>query len=279
MLTEEQKLNRKKGVGASEAGIVMGLSLHTSPYQLWMIKTGRAQPDDLSEVPQVYWGTVHEEAIANRYSEITGHAVEKVPDTLYHKDKPFMLCHLDRKVVGLSKVLECKFAMYERDEWGPTGSDIVPMAYIVQVQYQLAVTGYEEADLAVLISGWDFRVYHFKRDEEIIAKITEEVTEFWKCVETDTPPPLRDRADAVLAYPFSKGDLKEAEPEIVKVVEEFREVRAKAKELDKKKEELSDLLTLFIKDAEGIRTNKEVLATWKPTARGNRVLKVTEARA
>lgn len=278
MLNEKNIENRKKGIGASEAGIVMGLNANVSPYQLWLVKTGRAQPEDLSEIPIVYWGSIHEEPIAQHYAKTMNCKVRRVTNTLFHKEHPFMLCHLDRKIEGLSKVLECKFAMFARDDWGQSGSDIVPLSYIVQVQHQLAVTGYEEADLAVLIGGYDFRIYHFKRDEELIAKIIEEVTEFWKCVETDTPPPLRDRTDAALAYPFTKGDLVPAEEAIVKVVEEFREVRAKAKELDQKRDELSDKLTLFIKDADGIRTDTEVLATWKPTARGNRVLKVTEAR-
>lgn len=279
MLNEKNIENRKKGIGASEAGIVMGLNENISPYQLWLIKTGRAEPEDLSAIPIVYWGSLHEEPIAQHYAKTMNCKVRRVTNTLFHKEHPFMLCHLDRKIEGLSKVLECKFAMFARDDWGLSGSDIVPLPYIVQVQHQLAVTGYEEADLAVLIGGYDFRVYHFKRDEELIAKIIEEVSEFWKCVETDTPPPLRDRTDAALAYPFNKGTFVPAEDEIVKAVEEFREVRAKAKELDEKREELSDKLTLFIKDADGIRTETEVLATWNRTARGNRVLKVTEARA
>lgn len=279
MLTNENIENRKKGIGASESAIVMGLNQNISPYKLWMIKTGRAEYDDLSELPQVYWGTIHEEPIANHYAKIMNCNVHTVPETLFHKDYPFLLCHLDRKVEGEPKILECKFAMFAKDDWGASGSDIVPLPYIVQVQHQLAVTGYDEADLAVLIGGWDFRIYHFKRDEELIAKIIEEVSEFWRCVETDTPPPLRDRVDAALAYPFSNGTFKDAEPDVLDVIEEFREVRAKAKELDSKKEKLSDKLALYLKDADGIRMDDQVLATWKPTARGNRVLRVTEARA
>lgn len=278
MLNEKNIENRKKGIGASEAGIVMGLNANISPYQLWLVKTGRAEPEDLSNIPIVYWGSLHEEPIAQHYAKTMGVKVRRVTNTLFHKEHEFMLCHLDRKIENQSKVLECKFAMFARDDWGPTGSDIVPLPYIVQVQHQLAVTGYEEADLAVLIGGYDFRIYHFKRDEELIAKIIEEVSEFWKCVETDTPPPLRDRTDAALAYPHNIANLIPAEEEIVKVVEQFREVRAKAKELDEMRDELSDKLTLFIKDAEGIKTETEVLATWKATARGNRVLKVTEPR-
>jgi putative phage-type endonuclease len=279
MLTEKNIENRKKGIGASEASIVMGLNDNISPYQLWMIKTGRAQPDDLSEIPIVYWGSLHEEPIAQHYAKVMNCKVRRVTNTLFHKEHSFMLCHLDRKIEGLSKVLECKFAMFARDQWGESGSDVVPMAYIVQVQHQLAVTGYEEADLAVLIGGYDFRVYHFKRDEELIARIIADVSEFWKCVETDTPPPLRDMKDAKLAYPFNQGNLIPAEEDIVKAVVEYNNVLDKENELKKIKSSLKDKLTLFIKNADGIRTEKEVLATWKARKDGVRVLNVMEARA
>lgn len=278
MLTEKQIENRKKGVGASEAGIVMGLNANISPYQLWLIKTGRAQPEDLSEVPQVYWGSLHEEHIADHYAKVMNCKVRRVTNTLFHKEHPFMLCHLDRKIEGQPKVLECKFAMFARDEWGESGSDVVPLPYIVQVQYQLAVTGYEEADLAVLIGGWDFRVYHFKRDEELIAKIIEEVSKFWQCVETDTPPPLRDSVDAQLAYPFNQGNMVLAEKEIIDVVVEYNHALAIENEIKEKKSRLKDMLTLFIKDADGIRTDNAVLATWKARKDGVRVLKVMEPR-
>ena len=278
MLTEQNIANRKKGIGASEAGIVLGLNEHVSPYQLWLVKTGRAEPTDLSEVPIVYWGSVHEEPIAQHYAKVTGCKVRRVTNTLFHKEHPFMLCHLDRKIEGQSKVLECKFAMFARDDWGQSGSDVVPLPYIVQVQHQLAVTGYEEADLAVLIGGYDFRVYHFKRDEELIAKIIEDVTEFWNCVQNDTPPPLRDSRDAKLAYPFNQGNLIPAEKEIIDAVEQYNATLTQEGMIKEKKEQLKDKLTLFIKDADGIRTDTQVLATWKARKDGVRVLKVMEPR-
>jgi len=154
----------------------------------------------------------------------------------------------------------------------------VPLSYIVQVQYQLAITGYQEATLAVNIGGCDYREYYFKRDEQIINKIIQEVSAFWKCVETDTPPELRDRTDAELAYPFTNGNLKEADSDTLKVHEQFCEKRAAIKKLEEEKEQLADVLALTIKEAEGLRTDTEVLVSYKPNAKGTRVLRVMERR-
>lgn len=278
MLTEENIANRKKGVGASEAATILGLNKSMSPYQLWRIKTGREDHQDLSHIPCVYWGQRLENLIAEEYAKKNNCKVRRVIETLFHKEFPFMLCHLDRKVVGQSKVLECKYAIFARDDWGMSGSDIVPLSYIVQVQYQLAITGYSEADLAVLISGSDYRQYHFKRDEQIINKLIEEVSAFWKCVESDTPPELRDRTDAELAYPFTNGNLKQADTDTLKVHEQFCEKRAAIKKLEEEKEQLADMLALTIKEAEGLRTDTEVLVSYKPNAKGTRVLRVMERR-
>src|SRR5665213_105895 len=125
MLTEQQLENRKKGVGASEAGIVMGLNKYVSPYQLWMIKTGKMQQENVGDLPQVHWGTIHEEPIAQEYARLMNCKVRKVTNTLYHKEHPFILCHLDRKIEGIDKILECKFSMFHSDDWGQSGTDIV----------------------------------------------------------------------------------------------------------------------------------------------------------
>lgn len=278
-LTPQQHENRKMGVGASECAIVMGIDENMSPYELWQIKTGRLEPKDISDLPPVYWGTKLEDVIADEYALTTGHKVHRVTSTLFHKEHKHILCHIDRKVEGCAKVLECKYAMYARDQWGPAGTDEVPMRYILQVQHQLLVTGYQEADLAVLISGYDFRVYHFKRDEALIAKITEELNEFWACVESDTPPPLRDRRDVQLAYPFSVPNSKPADEDIVAVVGKINDIKAKAKQLDNERAALENNLTLFMKEAEAVITGTTVLATWKSNKNGTRVLRINERGA
>jgi putative phage-type endonuclease len=276
MLTDKQIEARKAGIGASEAAIVMGLNKFMSPYQLWCIKVGLDKQQDLSDVPQVHWGSVHEESIAQQYAKVTEQKVRKLSQTLYHKDYPFVLCHIDRKIEGKRKLLECKFAMYHNNDWGPDGSDIVPLSYIIQVQYQLAITGYAEADLAVLISGWDFRIYHFKRDEMLINRILEDVKRFWHCVENKIEPELRDRQDAALAFPKSDGEELQADPEMLEVVSKLKILKRQLKDYEDEKKFLETKLILFLKNAEKLAYQDSLLATYKSTARGNRVLRIWE---
>src|SRR5690349_7918462 len=212
MLTEQQKQNRLKGIGASEAFVAMGLCPKMSAYQLWEIKTGRRAPENLDDVPVVKWGNWLESLVAKDYEELTGVKLEEVPETLYHKDYPFILCHLDRKVKGEAIAVEIKTAALPNDEWGESNSDVVPERYIIQVQHQLAVTGYPKAILICHFKAFsETRSYEIIRDDALIARIESDLKAFWGHVESNTPPSLRDRSDVLLAYPSSNGTYKEAD--------------------------------------------------------------------
>ena len=66
---------RNSGIGGSDAATVLGLNKWKSPFQLWLEKTGQTEPDDLSQNEYVYWGTVLEQVVADRFCELTGKKV------------------------------------------------------------------------------------------------------------------------------------------------------------------------------------------------------------
>lgn len=274
MLTKTQIKNRKNGVGASEVAAIFGLSPYLSAYELWMIKTGKMDPKWIDEVPCVYWGNMHEATIAKQYEKVTGKKLLNFNKTRYHPKYPFMLCHEDRILKEERKLVECKFAMFERGKWGEEGSQKVPLHYIIQVQYQLAVMEYEEVDLASLISGWDFRIYNFKRDEEIIKKLIEETCKFWELVKSDMPPPLQTRKDVSLAYPSNNGNYKSADENAKLSLEKIKSIRDKQKKLEEERKKFERDLTLFIGESEGISEANKILATWKSNSKGTRVLRI-----
>lgn len=63
---------RNMGIGGSDAAVIMGLNPYKSPYQLWLEKTGQAEPPDLSGNQRVYWGSKNEPNIADWFQEETG---------------------------------------------------------------------------------------------------------------------------------------------------------------------------------------------------------------
>lgn len=203
---------RKSGIGGSDAAAAVGLSPYMSPLELWLIKTGRdadlPRPDPDDTTSPTYWGTLLEPIVAASYTKQTGNRVRRINAVLQHPTIPWMLANVDREVVGIRDVqlLECKTA----GEFGARlWRDSVPEYVQIQVQHQLAVTGKQVADVAVLLCGQKLDVHRIERDDALIARLVELEAAFWRYVETDTPPPAdgSESADRALRclYPGAGG--------------------------------------------------------------------------
>jgi putative phage-type endonuclease len=275
MLTAKNLENRSKGIGASESAIVLGISKFKTPYRLWMEKTGKIEPDDISALPHIHFGNLMEPVVAAEYSRRLNCKLINLKNTMYHKEYKYLLCHLDRKIVAIPKALECKYSLYGGEEWGESGSQSVPFDYLIQVQHQLAVTGYIQGDLAAFI-GVDFYVYPFERDSSIIDKIIIEAANFWSCVEKDIAPPLSNASDCLLAYPKAHDFCLEADYDILDVIQQYKLAHVLSKSHDEEKKRAKDKIALFIKDAQGIKHDGKIIATFKNNAKGSRTLNIKE---
>jgi putative phage-type endonuclease len=215
-LSRESWLNvRKQGIGSSDAAAAVGLNPYQSQLELWMIKTGRdadlPKPDPFDESSPMYWGSLLEPIVAQHYTKHTGRKVRRINAVLQHPDpdKAWMLANLDYTIVGVDEVqiLECKTA----GEFGARlWRDGVPEYIQLQVQHQLAVTGKAAADVCVLVCGQEIRIHRIERDDELIAKMVELERQFWRYVESDTPPPADGSESAGKAlrylYPQDAGN-------------------------------------------------------------------------
>lgn len=197
---------RNGGIGSSDAAAAIGLSPYKSPLELWLEKSGRKAPDDLSQSEAVFWGTTLEPILAKVYAERTGNKARRVNAVLQHPQHPFMLANLDR-AIGSDGVLEIKTAGHHSAVFWEDG---IPEAYQWQVLHQLAVTGKTWADVAVLIGGQDFRIYRIERDDDKIAALIEREAIFWQKVMTDVTPETdgSESSGRALAwmYPKDMGD-------------------------------------------------------------------------
>lgn len=212
-LTRDQWLDvRKGGIGSSDAAAAVGLNPYKSRLELWMEKTGRdgnlPKIDPNDESSPMYWGTLLESIVAAHYTRRTGNPARRINAVLQHPEHPWMLANIDREVVKSPDVqlLECKTA-------GIHGSrlwrDGVPEYVQLQVMHQLAVTGKQAADVAVLLGGQDLEIYRIERDELMISRLIALEFQFWRYVVLDQAPPAdgSDSADVALRclYPKDSG--------------------------------------------------------------------------
>lgn len=203
-LNRDQWLDvRKRGIGSSDAAAAVGLHPYKSQLAMWAEKTGRGdglpQVDSNDETSPAYWGSLLEPIVAAHYTKRTGNRVRRINAVLQHPTEPWMLANIDREVMGASdvQILECKTA-------GINGArlwkDGVPEYVQLQVMHQLAVTGKQAADVAVLIGGQELRIHRIERDDELIQRLIELERRFWAYVEEDRQPPAdgSDSADLAL---------------------------------------------------------------------------------
>lgn len=240
---------RKKTIGGSDAAGIVGLSKWASPFSVWAEKTGRtADKEDTEAMRQ---GRDLEDYVARRWMEETGKRVYRLPAMLYHPQYPFAHADVDRMVMGENAGLECK-TTFSLDLKQFNGVEF-PVQYYAQCVHYLAVTGADRWYLAVLAYGRGFFTFVLERDQaEIDALMTAEQN-FWKLVETDTPPSV-DGSDASTAalrevYPVSRSvtaDLFGRDT----VLREYMRLKADRKALDSRLGEIENTIKADMGEAE-----------------------------
>lgn len=200
---EDWLAGRSKSIGASEVAIILGQASYKSPLDLWKEKTGRKAPDDISEDERVSYGTEAEEHLRALFAlkHRRDYKVEYKPFLVYHHgEKPYMTCTLDGELVRLSDgkrgVWECKTALIQSkralEEWDGR----IPNNYFCQVCDQLNITQFDflvlSAELRFPDNTAEIREYTIEADEvrADMAYVEEEVTKFWRYIESDRQPPV-----------------------------------------------------------------------------------------
>ena len=250
---EEWLVVRKQGIGSSDAAAAVGLNPYKSQLELWLEKTGRdtslPKLDPQDEDSPAYWGNILEPIVATHYTKRSGHRVRRVNAVLQHPDPKlaWMLANIDREVIGAPEVqiLECKTAGINGARLWKEG---VPEYVQLQVMHQLAVTGKQAADVAVLLGGQHLEVHRIERDESMIARLIDLERLFWDYVVSDTPPPADGTASADAAlrclYPEDNGQTLDfsQHTELASTYLELRAVRQRIAQQETREAQLKQVL-------------------------------------
>lgn len=272
MITEQQRLNRLNGIGASDSPIIMGFSNFKTPYELYLEKIGQISADN-TETPQQYWGNMLEDAVRKHFEKVNDVIVTE-PDTVYHSKYPFIFANLDGFIESKNAVLEIKCAnSFMKQEWDDALEDGIPMQYLIQIAKQVAIMNADVGYCAVLIGGNEYRQYTYERDLELERLIIDSDIEFWNRVqERREPDPIRI-SDLVLRYPGRTGENINSSNEIYEVISNIKHIQTEVKEKQVKIDEYKMEVMNYMKDAENLVDESDfTLATWKKNKRGIRTL-------
>ena len=170
---------------ASETAAVLGISPWVTPYQLWLLKTGRAeQPTNAAMLR----GTELEPLARHAYEV----EAAQVMQPLVLQDGAYG-ASLDGMTLGGELIVEIKCPMRGQDStlWRSVASAEVPSHYMAQIQHQLMVSKAALAHLWVF-DGQVGLLHVIEPQAVLIAQIRQAWDAFQVYLDSDTPPPLVD---------------------------------------------------------------------------------------
>lgn len=207
-MNKEQWLEeRKKGIGGSDAAVIVNKNPYKNTIQLWEEKIGLKEAEDISDKPYVQYGTNAEEYLRELFKlDYPQYEVKHEGYSIIrHPTYPFLFASLDGQLVnketGEMGILEIKTSEILRSKQKEKWKDGIPDSYYCQVLHYLNVTGYSFAILKAQLKykfdddiKLETRHYYIERNdvvEQDIKFLEEKEVEFWNnYVVTRKQPPL-----------------------------------------------------------------------------------------
>lgn len=269
---------RKKGIGSSEAGTIMGVNKFDTPYKLWRRKTGVDGPVEMNDAMRL--GHQLEPSVAEAFAEATGAVIKKASagDWLAVDSRRDFLRVSPDRIYFLpgeahtrknQRILECKTTSVAVDK------DDIPSYWYCQIQYQMGIMGVSKGALAWISSSprlnFDYLEVDFNRAfyEQLISAITT----FWEVnICQGIAPEDISASDTILRNPEAvSGEQQEADESVMQTYYDLKEVNQKLKILDDLKADLEDSLKMAIGRAESlVSMSGTVIAQWKNTRESRR---------
>ena len=161
---------RNQGIGGSLVGTIAGLNKWESAYTAWAKHTGKIEKE-IPDSPAMEWGRRLESVVLDKFKD--SHPELEVLDevgTWQNKERTYQIANPDGIAMdehGNLVVIEIKTARFP-DDWEKG----VPPYYLTQVQWYLSTLGIQQAYVAVLIGGSDYREFfveaeHFQQGVDI----------------------------------------------------------------------------------------------------------------
>lgn len=198
--------HRAVDVTSTESAALFGMSPYVTRFELWHRKKTGAAPE-FKENERMKWGSRLESAIAYGIAEDKGWKVR--PLKVYMRDADLRMGSsfdflIEDDGSGQPALLEIKNVdslafkrgWIEHDD----GTLEAPEHIEVQVQHQMAVSGYRRAYIGALVGGNTVQVIQREADEDVIAGLRQAVSEFWRSIDEgkEPDPVMPDDAAAVI---------------------------------------------------------------------------------
>lgn len=258
-MTKEKWLKeRRKGIGGTDIGAILGINPYQTPLSVYLSKV---EGKEIEENEYLRAGRLLEEPIAQMFQEETGYTIFKPKKAIYiSEEEPIFRASIDRLYKtfdNVHNILDCKNTRLDIDE-------VVPY-HFVQVQWYLGIYGGEAGTVAYLCGGYKLKYFEFSRDDNLISMLQDQAREFWnKYILTKTPPPATNQEDLKHLFPKAlPNTFITADDSLLDKVKDLQRIKITIKDLEKQAGQLEFTIKEYLQDKEAIRYEDKEILTYK----------------
>ncbi len=236
-----------------------------------LVKQGKKQPPDLSEVEEVQMGKVMEPTIARLFQDKHRIELKDADYVLSHKGEPWLKSHFDYVSADGRILVECKNynagVMSKFDE----ETNMVPAPDLAQLIHEAACHNVEQIYLAVLFGGQKFRTFHFNISQEMKDELVKQMAKFWGIVVSNAEPQAHDVESTKLIWPVSSEEAATATGAVEQACSVLAEYKARIKQLETEAEKVEVAIREYM-GAKGslVTVDGKTLVTWRNSKPGKK---------
>ena len=222
-----------KGLGASDAAVVLGISPYRSAFELWEQLTGRTSAPE--ETDRMARGKRFEALARAWVAERTGWRIVQVHRTIRDPRWPHLFCHLDGRFPGRHRTLQIK------TRWA--NFEDVPLHVQAQVQMEMALAHATEATVAVMTFE-DLFLHEVPFEPETAYPMLDRLEAWYVRHVVGDEPPIDD-SDAYRRYlgaTSPEGEARDATSAEIELIDGIRLARKAAASAENEEAELKSRL-------------------------------------
>lgn len=253
--TPEWLAARRSLVTATDIPVLLGLSPYKCEADLADEKAGAEQPPATLRMRA---GLILQDLIGEAYTEQTGKALRRFRGMSIHPTIEWAAASPDFRVVGERRLVEAK-----RSASRSRFADGLPQDVEAQVAWQLGVTGYPAADVAVLLADDELVCFEVAADPDLFADLVTVAEDFRRRLEAGGPF-ARDTARIRRDHPADDGTELIADAEVIEAAHALAAARSQIAALEATEEALKAAIQARMGPA-AVLVGPDFRATWKRT--------------
>lgn len=199
---------RSKDLTSTDIAVLFGLSPYSTYFETWHNKKAGSFTV-IEESERMAWGNALEDAIANEAARVNNWQALEPRKDYYRLEELRLGSSFDYEAIvnGKQTIIEIKnvdgFVFNQEWKEDSEGNIEAPYHIELQVQFQLLVSGYEQAVITALVGGNKLVTLLRTPDYAIQGKMIEAAREFWQSIDDNKAPQadyVKDAAFIISMY-------------------------------------------------------------------------------